>query len=91
MTLNCRSYELQVDERYRRRGLGGVLMGALEGMAAALPVDKVMLTVFRCNTAAIAFYRQRSYLVDEISPSQTEEEDDEPAVYEIMSRATRSL
>lgn len=75
-------YEIQVHADYQRLGLGQRLMQAIESMATTLAMDKVMLTVFRSNTAAMDFYQRLDYEIDESSPSRHEQEAD----YEILSK-----
>ncbi|GJN91689.1 hypothetical protein Rhopal_004712-T1 [Rhodotorula paludigena] len=78
------SYELQVDESARGRGVGRVLMEALERLATTFKMDKTMLTVFKANTSAILFYEKLGYREDEIDPGCFGVEDVE---YWIMSKA----
>jgi N-alpha-acetyltransferase 40 len=60
-------YELQV--RTLRRGYGQCLMDAVESIGRWVGLGRVMLTVFRRNTTALSFYRQRLlYQIDETSP-----------------------
>lgn len=79
-------YEIQVDERMRRAGLGRRLMTILELVARQVGLNKTMLTVFKDNTAAWNFYTTKlKYKVDETSPSLYGEEVD----YEILSKRVR--
>jgi ribosomal protein S18 acetylase RimI-like enzyme len=71
-------YEIQIDEAYRRHGLGRWLMGIAEAIAAGEGMAKVLLTVFKANRGAMQFYEKLGYGVDETSP------DDED--YLILSR-----
>lgn len=58
-------YEIQVSERFRQQGLGSRLMAAVESMAKAVDLPKVMLTVFKTNTSALQFYQSKLvYRVD---------------------------
>ena len=75
-------YEIQVDEMYRRRGLGSELMDVIEALAQNADVTKIMLTVFKSNESAIKFYMHRQYSIDKCSPSEY----NEVADYEILSR-----
>lgn len=57
-------YEIQIDERHQGKGLGGWLMGEVEGRARVLRdegvgVEAVMLTVFAKNKGAREFYEKR--------------------------------
>ncbi|GAA5904297.1 hypothetical protein JCM6882_003189 [Rhodosporidiobolus microsporus] len=61
-------YELQVDPSARRLGAGKTLMDALERLGKACKMDKTMLTVFKANTEAIAFYKSVGFDTDEIDP-----------------------
>jgi N-alpha-acetyltransferase 40 len=52
-----------------RTGLGKVLMGFLERVAANIDtVEKVMLTCFLSNEKALGFYRRLGFVEDESSP-----------------------
>ncbi|KAI8591034.1 hypothetical protein BDZ88DRAFT_413180 [Geranomyces variabilis] len=62
-------YELQLEEAYQRRGLGTYFMNLLEELGLKYQMKKSMLTVFKSNTSAIAFYTNRGYDIDGISPS----------------------
>ncbi|KAM0755568.1 acyl-CoA N-acyltransferase [Meredithblackwellia eburnea MCA 4105] len=76
-------YEVQVAPSYQGRGLGRLVMNVLEAVGKAFGMGKVMLTVFKANTSAVAMYRKAGYQVDEISPSAC---GDQGADYEIMSK-----
>ncbi|GAA6035135.1 hypothetical protein JCM8097_006382 [Rhodosporidiobolus ruineniae] len=76
-------YELQVDASAQRLGAGRVLMDALERLGRAYRMDKVMLTVFKANEQARAFYERIGFGVDEIDPSHYDGEDVE---YVILSK-----
>lgn len=52
-------YELFVERRARRRGLGVALMRAAEDIAAALNIPALMLTAFVANGAAMRLYREK--------------------------------
>ncbi|KAI8919352.1 hypothetical protein DFJ77DRAFT_274334 [Powellomyces hirtus] len=62
-------YELQLETGYQRRGFGTYFMDMLEELGSKYRMRKSMLTVFKSNTAAIAFYQKRGYRIDGISPS----------------------
>jgi ribosomal protein S18 acetylase RimI-like enzyme len=74
-------YELQVDQSMQKIGAGLALMRMLQNIAAAYDMKKVSLTVFKNNTAAIAFYKKAGFIVDSESPSQYGEDE----CYEILS------
>lgn len=77
-------YEIQVCRSFRRQGLGRRLMAIIEAIGKAADLPKVMLTVFRKNTAALQFYQTKlDYIIDESSPSKHGEVED----YEIVSKA----
>ena len=64
-------YELQINDTYKRQGLGKHLMNIVEAMAKQNDIPKVMLTVFRANQAALDFYQHGlSYTIDDNSPSK---------------------
>lgn len=61
-------YEIHLEPKYQGNGLGHQLMGIAELTARNVGLEKVMLTVFRCNARAIRFYERLGYSVDEYSP-----------------------
>ncbi|KAJ3155752.1 hypothetical protein HDU86_004221 [Geranomyces michiganensis] len=63
-------YELQIQQAYQRRGLGAYFMDMMEELGAKYRMKKAVLTVFKSNTSAIAFYTKRGYDIDGISPSK---------------------
>ena len=80
-------YEIQIDETFRRQGLGQKLMDIAEKIAGKAGMAKVMLTVFKANTSAMDFYQKLDYSIDESSPSKF----NEPADYEILSSLVDSI
>ncbi|NXI37550.1 NAA40 acetyltransferase, partial [Galbula dea] len=52
------SYEVQLESRVRRRGLGKFLLQILQLVANSTQMKKVMLTVFRHNHGAYQFFRE---------------------------------
>lgn len=65
-------YELHLVESARRKGLGKRLMQLMELIAIKESMRWVMLTVFKENESAQAFYTDKlKYAVDEISPGRT--------------------
>jgi ribosomal protein S18 acetylase RimI-like enzyme len=76
-------YEIQIDEKVRRQGLGKKLMAIAEEIGAKAEVSKVLLTVFKSNQAAMDFYKRLEYGIDYSSPSNH----NEPADYEILSKS----
>ena len=78
-------YELQVASSHRSLGLGKRLVSIVELLSTRMDMEKVMLTVFHYNEAAMGFYEQRGYEVDESSPSNFD--DGEGCDYEILSKA----
>lgn len=76
-------YEIQIESAYRRCGLGKRLMGITERIAREQSMPKVVLTVFKTNHQAMAFYTKRlGYDIDESSPIKF---GDDNADYEILS------
>lgn len=75
-------HEIQIDETSRRQGLGKKLMDITETIASKAEMTKVVLTVFKANKAAMNFYQDLEYSIDESSPSKF----NDPVDYEILSR-----
>lgn len=81
-------YELQLSEAVQRRGLGKHLMIVLELVARQQRMHKIVLTVLKANAAALRFYEQMRYEVDEDSPSRCGDMD-EP--HEILSKVVNRV
>ena len=76
-------YELQVDGAARGQQVGSQIMDMLHAMAAHWRMWKVMLTCFKVNTPAMAFYTQKKgFKIDNNSPSTCGYNDE---TYEILS------
>ena len=76
-------YEIQVDHRFQRLGLGKALMAISEQIAVRAEVPKIMLTVFKKNQDAMEFYKRLNYGIDASSPSMHKELAD----YEILGKS----
>jgi ribosomal protein S18 acetylase RimI-like enzyme len=61
-------YEVHLVEDARGKGLGKKLMNVARNIATQVGVDKVMLTCFLSNTAALNFYRRLGFEKDVCSP-----------------------
>ncbi|OMP81679.1 putative N-acetyltransferase [Diplodia seriata] len=61
-------YEIHLAEGHRGTGLGRHLMHIVDLCATEGAVDKVMLTCFRSNAVALAFYEKLGFGEDEFSP-----------------------
>ncbi|CAG0901414.1 unnamed protein product [Darwinula stevensoni] len=81
-------YELQIEESYQRKGLGRHMMAILELAAFNSQMVKVVLTVFKHNPEAKAFYQSINFSVDQTSP---EDDYEETFDYEILSKSNRLL
>ncbi|NWS18169.1 NAA40 acetyltransferase, partial [Pachyramphus minor] len=91
-------YEVQLESRVRRRGLGKFLLQILQLFwgdlsrfwgAPSTQMKKVMLTVFKHNLGAFQFFREAlQFEVDPTSPSVSGCCGDDSS-YEILSRSTR--
>lgn len=61
-------YEIQIHPTVQRKNIGKKIMNLLEIFAMKMSMAKIMLTVFKSNTKAIAFYKKLEYKIDETSP-----------------------
>ena len=76
--------EIQVSASARGRGLGRRLMSLLHLIATTLELDCVMLTVFKANHRALAFYVDKlKYAADASDPGECGRDD---ADYRILSK-----
>lgn len=77
-------YEIQLLEEVRGLGLGQKLMHALCKIAANSQMVRVILTVFRFNYPAYAFFTKSGFKTDTSDPSRYGQSAD----YSILSRPT---
>ncbi|KAJ7293650.1 acyl-CoA N-acyltransferase [Mycena rebaudengoi] len=71
-------YDLHVSETARRQGLGRALMGHLESIGSSFGLERIMLTVFKVNQAALKLYEDLGFELDEDSPGDED--------YKIMTK-----
>lgn len=88
-------WEIQVDAGHRGRGYGRLLMSVLEQLAVSSysnsnnNVGRIALTVFRCNQAALGFYKSLRFVaLDAASSNDGDEEEDYVVLYKKL-RARR--
>ncbi|XP_057338364.1 N-alpha-acetyltransferase 40 [Microplitis mediator] len=65
-------YELQLESKVRRQGLGRFMMNTLEALSVQSAMKKVVLTVLKHNPDAKTFFQSLGYKVDTTSPSDWE-------------------
>jgi ribosomal protein S18 acetylase RimI-like enzyme len=81
----CYLYEIQVDRSYQKKGIGLYLMQIIELFTVKFQLSKIMLTVFKFNTAAQQFYREKlNFELDESDPN-----DERLEQYEILSKKNK--
>jgi len=62
-------YEIQLEDKVRRKGLGRFMMQVLEIMAFKADMRKIMVTVFKHNPGAQKFFKEAlKYEIDETCP-----------------------
>lgn len=77
-------YEIQMEEAYRRKGLGRFMMQILELMCFKNDLRKIMVTVFKHNPQAKKFFRDTmKFVTDETCPIDDVYEQYD---YEILSK-----
>lgn len=79
-------YELQLDAKATRKGLGRYLMMLCEALAKKASVSGVMLTVQKANEGAIKFYTGCKYVMSVISPTKVEPWAADEYDYEIYNK-----
>ncbi|KAF9453751.1 acyl-CoA N-acyltransferase [Macrolepiota fuliginosa MF-IS2] len=82
-------YDIQISPQYRRNGIGKGLIEVLATIGMAFNMEKIVLTVLKANTRALAFYQACGFVIDPASPSLYLPADDPSRKdydYEIMSR-----
>lgn len=81
-------YEIQLEPRVRRLGLGKFIMQILELIAFSNQMRKVVLTALKNNTNSLLFFKSLNYAVDETSPEDTIFEQQS---YIIMSKINKKM
>ncbi|XP_039219402.1 N-alpha-acetyltransferase 40 isoform X1 [Crotalus tigris] len=82
-------YEIQLESKARRKGLGKFLIQILQLVANSTQMKKVMLTVFKHNHGANQFFRDAlQFEIDDTSPNVSGC-CGEDCSYEILSRRTK--
>lgn len=80
-------YEIQLEENFRRKGLGKFMMQVLEMMAFKSDMRKIMCTVFKHNPAAQSFFKSHmKFEIDETCPTDDVYEQFD---YEILSKMNK--
>ncbi|KAI9375002.1 acyl-CoA N-acyltransferase [Aspergillus egyptiacus] len=84
-------YEIHLMPGVQGQGLGEELMGRFERVGRRIGLEKAMLTVFKSNARAIAFYERVGYTEDESSPRPKRLRNGtvKEADYRIMSKRLR--
>ena len=65
-------YEIHFVPEWQGKGLGQKLMTVVEDIGDSIGVEKAMLTVFKSNARAMAWYEKLGYVEDEFSPEARE-------------------
>ncbi|KAM0287039.1 hypothetical protein ACHAQH_000724 [Verticillium albo-atrum] len=64
-------YEIHLEDELHGTGLAALLMGFQQTIAESIPlIEKVMLTCFKSNAKAQAFYRKLGFEKDALSPGE---------------------
>lgn len=79
LNVNPFSYELQIEDGYKNKGLGEHFMKTLEKLAKIWRMDRVVLTLLVNNEGAVRFYKRLGYTLDDTSPT-------EETGYDILSK-----
>lgn len=80
------SYELQLESSIQRQGIGRFLMSLVELFSWRCQLRRVVLTVFRSNTAAQRFYtRTLNYTLDDTDPELWEQDEN----YQILAKRNK--
>ncbi|KAK6013509.1 acetyltransferase, GNAT family [Ostertagia ostertagi] len=73
---------IQVEERYQKKGVGTLLIQTLETLAEKTGMEKVMATVFAFNEKSLGFFHKLGYETDISCPDENQGRD-----YLILSKA----
>jgi GNAT superfamily N-acetyltransferase len=65
-------FEFQVEKEFQGKGVGRFLLQSVEFIGLKRGAECVMLTVFRINTGALAFYRKFRYILSDLSPGSSD-------------------
>lgn len=82
-------YELQISESVKRSGIGRSIIELMEMLGTQHGMKKIVLTCFKENTNALAFYKKLGFDHDPICPSvytHPDAEEEEEVDYFILSK-----
>ncbi|MFT7814657.1 N-alpha-acetyltransferase 40-like isoform X1 [Arapaima gigas] len=82
-------YELQLERHVRRKGLGKFLMQILQLIANRMEMRKVMVSVFRQNSAAYRFFREALQFEVDVYSTSMFSSYGTSNIFEILSRQTK--
>ncbi|KAK6757441.1 hypothetical protein RB195_015330 [Necator americanus] len=68
-------YEIQVQNKYQKKGVGTLLMQTLETLAEKTGMEKVMATVFAFNEKSLGFFHKLGYETDVTCPDENQGRD----------------
>ena len=80
-------FEFQVEPEFHRKGVGRFLMQAAEMIALKRGMEMIMLTVFKMNEPAQAFYRSMRYIPHANSPSVARPDYPDKFDYDILYKS----
>ena len=73
-------WDLRVDPTYRRRGVGGTLLAAVERWAAERGVNRLLVETQDVNVPACRFYASHGFQLDGVTPRAYESLPDETRI-----------
>ena len=83
----CYVYELQIEDKYHRKGLGRFLMQAVELIALKRKMESIMLTVFLDNIVSHQFFMKMNYVLHPTSPMIVDPESVAENKYEVLTKS----
>lgn len=60
------SYELQLEPKIQRQGLGRFMINTLEALATQSQMKKIVLTVFKHNPGGRTFFQLLGYVINNL-------------------------
>ncbi|CDU20052.1 acetyltransferase [Plasmodium yoelii] len=83
----CYLYEIQIIPDFKGMGIGSHLIYMLECLCKSIKINKILCTVLKNNTNAVAFYKKKClFEMDENSPDNFNTDNSKPCEYEILKK-----